>query len=163
MRFPRTQIASSGNIICCIIVFLSEFLFSAGISADSIEEKDTSKILRDIYLEMRVFDKYPGCDFIKREFFVGEDDDDTNKDIHVVILVQDVDGKEKITIQVTYMERREGRPVIGIAKSVKTISYFVLGDQTEVIKSDFDNNEKKIILPGVLQAIKNKKKLLKDI
>jgi hypothetical protein len=163
MRLPSTQTASSGVIICCILLCLSELVFSAGISADSIEEKDTSKILREIYLETREFEKYPGCDFIKREFFVGEDDDDTNKDIHVVILIQDVDEKEKITIQVTYMERRKGRPVIGIAKYVKVISYFVLGDQTEVIKSDFDDKEKGLVLPGVLQAIKNKKKLLKDI
>ncbi|MGB3860441.1 MAG: hypothetical protein WA915_00020 [Candidatus Aminicenantaceae bacterium] len=129
----------------------------------SIEKKDTSKILKEIYQEMKEFDKYPGCDFIKREFFVGEDDDDTNKDIHVVILVQDVDEKEKVTIQVTYMERSKGRPVIGIAKYVKVLSFFVLEDQTDIIKSDFDAKEKEIVLPGVLQAIKNKKKLLKEI
>ncbi|MGB6338374.1 MAG: hypothetical protein WBF32_01245 [Candidatus Aminicenantaceae bacterium] len=129
----------------------------------SIEKKDTSKILKEIYQEMKEFDKYPGCDFIKREFFVGEDDDDTNKDIHVVILVQDVDEKEKVTIQVTYMERSKGSPVIGIAKYVKVLSFFVLEDQTDIIKSDFDAKEKEIVLPGVLQAIKNKKKLLKEI
>ena len=163
MRFPSTQKALCSILICFVILFLSEFVFSARISVHSIEEKDISKTLREIYLEMKEFDKYPGCDFIKREFFVGEDDDDTNKDIHVVILVQDVDEKEKITIQVTYMERKQGRPVIGIAKYVKVISYFVLGDQTEIIKSDFDAKEKELVLPGVLQAIKNKKKLLKDI
>jgi hypothetical protein len=144
-------------------VGISEYVFSIRIPVDSIEKKDTSEILREIYMEMKDFDKYPGCDFIKREFFVGEDDDDTNKDIHVVIIVQDVDEKEKITIQVTYMERRKGRPVIGIAKSIKVISYFVLEDQVEIIKSDFDDKEKELILSGVFQAIKNKKKLLKDI
>lgn len=163
MKLPATPIASCCLIIFCLILCLSEFVFSMGISSFPIEEKDISKILREIYLEMRTFDKYPGCDFIKREFFVGKDDDDTNKDIHVVIIVQDVDRKEKITIQVTYMERREGKPVIGIAKSAKIISYFVLDGQTEIIKSDFGNNEKEVVLPGVLQAIKNKKKLLKDI
>jgi hypothetical protein len=80
-----------------------------------------------------------------------------------VILVQEVDEKEKVTVQVTYMERKKGRPVIGIAKYIKIISYFILGDQTEVIKSEFDEKEKGSILRGVLQAIKNKKKLLREI
>lgn len=112
---------------------------------------------------MKEFDNYPGYDFIKREFFVGEDDDDTNKDIHVVILVQEVDEKEKVTIQVTYMERRRGKPVIGIAKYIKLFSYFVSRGQTEIIRSDFEEKEKEYALSGVLQAIKDKKKLLKDI
>jgi len=129
----------------------------------SIKKKDNSKILKEIYQEMKEFKKYPGYDFIKREFFVGEDDDDTNKDIHVVILLQDVDEKKKVTIQVTYMERSKGKPVIGIAKYARVFSFFVLEDQIEIIKSDFDAKGKAIVLPGVLQAIKNKKKLLKEI
>jgi len=129
----------------------------------SIKKKDNSKILKEIYQEMKEFKKYPGYDFIKREFFVGEDDDDTNKDIHVVILVQDVDEKKKVTIQVTYMERSKGKPVIGIAKYARVFSFFVLEDQIEIIKSDFDAKGKAIVLPGVLQSIKNKKKLLKEI
>jgi hypothetical protein len=129
----------------------------------SLKKKDTAKILKEIHHEMKQFENYPGYDFVKREFFVGEDDDDTNKDIHVVILVQDVDQKEKVTIQVTYMERSKGRPVIGIAKYVKVLSFFVIEGQTEIIKSDFDAEGKEIVLPGVLQAIKNKKKLLKEI
>jgi hypothetical protein len=61
------------------------------------------------------------------------------------------------------MERRKGTPVVGIAKYIKALEYFVFENKTEIIKSDFDAKEKKIILPGVLQAIKNKKKLLKEI
>jgi hypothetical protein len=129
----------------------------------SLKKKDTSKILQEIYKEMKEFEKYPGCDFVKREFFVGEDDDDTNKDIHVVILVQDVDEKEKVTIQVTYMERSKGKPVVGIAKYVKVLSFFVRKNHAKIVQSDFDAKGKEIILPGVLKAIKNKKKLLKEI
>ncbi len=148
---------------CFLLLCLSEFVFPIRLSVISIEKKDTSKILKEIYQEVKGFEKYPGFDFIKREFFVGEDDDDTNKDIHVVILVQDVGEKKKVTIQITYMERSKGRPVIGIAKYVKVLSYFVLEDQTEIIKSDFDDKGKELVLPGVLQAIKNKKKLLNEI
>jgi hypothetical protein len=163
MRFPSIETALSGIQICCVMLCLSEFVFSSGISNNSFENKDTSQILREIYLEMKDFDKYPGCDFVKREFFVGEDDDDTNKDIHVVILIQDVDEKEKVTVQVTYMERRRGKPVVGIAKYIKIFSYFVRGDQKEIIRNDFDAKEEERVLSGVLKAIKNKKKLLREI
>jgi len=150
----------SGTIACCCFFCLAEFVFPVRSVFVPSKKKDISKILQEIYQEVKAFEKYPGCDFIKREFFVGEDDDDTNKDIHVVILVQDVDTKEKVTIQVTYMERTQGRPVIGIAKYVKVLSYFVQGDRVEIIKSDYERTEKELVLPGVLQAIKNKKKLL---
>jgi hypothetical protein len=163
MRFLPDKKVFRLVIACCLLFCLSEFAFSVRFSMISIKKKDTSKILKEIYREMKEFEKYPGCDFIKREFFVGEDDDDTNKDIHVVILVQDVDEKEKVTIHVTYMERSKGRPVVGIAKYDKVLSFFVLEDQTEIIKSDFDAKGEELILPGVLQAIKNKKKLLKEI
>jgi len=163
MKFPPTKKLIRGVITCCLVLFLPEFVFAVRSSVISLKKKDTSKILKEIYQEMKEFEKYPGCDFIKKEFFVGEDDDDTNKDIHVVILVQDVDQKEKVTIQVTYMERSKGKPVVGIAKYVKVLSFFVFGDQIEIIKSDFDANGKELIIPGILQAIKNKKKLLKDI
>ena len=163
MRFSPAKKLFRLVIACCLLFCLSDFALSVRFSMISIKKKDTSKILKEIYQEMKEFEKYPGCDFVKKEFFVGEDDDDTNKDIHVVILVQDTDEKEKVTIQVTYMERSKGKPVVGIAKYVKVLSFSVTEDQAEIIKNEFDAKGTEIILPGVLQAIKNKKKLLKEI
>jgi len=163
MKFPRAKKIFICATTWCLLLCLSEFLFAVRPTVISIKKKDTSKILKEIYQEMKEFEKYPGCDFVKKEFFVGEDDDDTNKDIHVVILVQDTDEKEKVTIQVTYMERSKGKPVVGIAKYVKVLSFSVIEDQAEIIKNEFDAKGTEIILPGVLQAIKNKKKLLKEI
>jgi hypothetical protein len=97
MRFAPARKALKGAIACCLLLCLVEFVFPVGLSKIFIEKKDISQVLKEIYQEMKEFDKYPGCDFVKREFFVGEDDDDTNKDIHVVILVQDVAEKEKVT------------------------------------------------------------------
>ena len=163
MRFSSTKAALNGIVMCCLVICLPKFVIPTSIYVRSLVKKDVTDILKEIYEEMKEFEKYPGCDFIKREFFVGEDDDDTNKDIHVVILVQEVDKKEKVTIQVTYMERKRGRPVIGIAKEIKLFSYFVYGEQTKIIKSDFVAKEREDVLLGVLKAIKNKKKLLKDL
>jgi hypothetical protein len=160
MRFSLAKSVISIAAVFCLLFCLCDFALAVRFIG---KQKDAIKNLKEIYKEIKEFGKYPGCDFIKREFFVGEDDDDTNKDIHVVILIQDVDEKEKVTIQVTFMERSKGKPVIGIAKYVKVLSYFVLDGQTEIIKSDFDDKEKELILPGVLRAIKNKKRLLKKI
>ncbi len=163
MRLSSIKTAATGIIALFLLMSLCIFVFPSRTSIPPGEKKDVSQILKDIYEEIKEFDKYPGCDFIKREFFVGEDDDDTNKDTHVVIIVQDIEEKAKVTIQVTYMERSKGRPVVGIAKCVKTLFYFVRDNHSEIIKSDFDEKEKEHILPGILRAIKNKKKLLKEI
>lgn len=146
-----------------MLMYLCEFGPASQSPSPAQKKKDTAQTLKEIYEEVKGFGAYPGCDFIKREFFVGEDDDDTNKDTHVVILVQDVDEKKKVLIQVTTMERSKGRPFIGIAKNVKALSYFIRDNHPEIIQSDFDDRETDCILPGVLRAIKNKKKLLKEI
>jgi hypothetical protein len=162
----KSQLAKkilSAVTVCCLLLCLTEFLFPVRFLSLPDKKVEISKILQEIYEEVKVFDRYPGCDFIKREFFVGEDDDDTNKDIHVVILVQDVDAKDKVTIQVTYMERSKGRPVVGIAKYVKVLSFYVQEDRVEIIQSDFDREEKQIVFLGILRAIRDKKKLLNKI
>jgi hypothetical protein len=162
-RFSSIKRAATCIIALFLLMSWSRFVFPSRTSIPPGNKRDVSKILKEIYKEIKEFSKYPGCDFIKREFFVGDDDDDTNKDTHIVIIVQDVNEKEKVTIQVTYMERSKGKPVIGIAKYVKALSYFIQENHIEIIKSDFDDKEKDYILPGILRAIKNKKKLLKEI
>ena len=106
---------------------------------------------------------YPGQNFILHEFFAGgPDDDDTNKDLHVVVLIQVVGGLEKMRIQVTYMERTKQDPTIKYAKEVKNISCLVAADRITVQSSDYSEKEMDNLAPDILQAILNKKKLLKD-
>lgn len=137
---------------------LPDSISYAGISG---KKKDSSKILREIYREVKELGRFPGDDFIKREFFVGEGDDDTYKDTHVLILIQNIDDKERITIQVTYLQHSENNPTIKYAKNVRSISYIFWGNKIDVIKSDYDEKECKKFLPKILHAIRGKKKLLK--
>ena len=123
--------------------------------------KDPSKVLREIYQEVKELGKFPGDEFIKREFFVGKDDDDTYQDIHALILIQNIDEIEKITIQVTYFQPSENDPTVKYAKDMKSISYALLQDEIVIIKSDYDEKERRKFLPQVLRAIRGKKKLLK--
>jgi len=124
-------------------------------------KKDPSKILREIYKEVKELGQFPGDDFIKREFFVGKDDDDTYQDIHVLVLIQNIDDEERMTIQVTYLQPSESNPTIKFAKNMRSILCLISGDHIDIIKSDYDEKEQKKFLPEILRAIRGKKKLLK--
>lgn len=126
-------------------------------------KKDILAILKKIYDEVKEMGPYPGESFFLHEFFAGgPDDDDTNKDQHVVVLIQVVGGVEKMKIQVTYMERTKQDRTIKYAKEVKNISCLVAADRITVQSSDYGEKEMDKLAPDILQAVLNKKKLLKD-
>lgn len=126
-------------------------------------KKDILAILKKIYDEVKEMGPYPGESFILHEFFAGgPDDDDTNKDQHVVVLIQVVGGVEKMKIQVTTMERSKQDRTIKYAKDVKNISCLVAAATVKLQSSDYSEKEMSKLAPDILQAILNKKKLLKD-
>jgi len=146
-------------------IFLSggELLDSRSCAEVSAKKKDSSKILREIYREVKELGRFPGDDFIKREFFVGKDDDDTYQDIHVLILIQNMDDGERMTIQVTYLQPSKNNPTVKYAESMRSIVCSLDEGSTDIIKSDLDEKEHKKFLSQVLHAIRGKKKLLKKI
>lgn len=61
----------------------------------SLSPANSAKIttlLKEIYGEVLELGPRRGEDFIRHEFFVGEEDDDTDKDFHLVVLIQDSPG-----------------------------------------------------------------------
>lgn len=105
---------------------------------------------------------YPAQPFILHEFFAGApDDDDTNKEQHVVVLIQIVNGVEVMKIQVTALERAKEDRNIKYAKGVKNISCRIAADKLEIQSSDYVDRELAKLAPDILQAIQNKKRLLK--
>jgi hypothetical protein len=161
-KFPESRLR--GHALFAL--FLSTVLLgSSPCAASEIpgSEKDTLAILKNIYVEVKQMGPYPGESFILHEFFAGGPDaDDTNKDQHVVVLIQVVGGVEKMRIQVTYMERTKQDRTIKYAKDVKNISCLVAADRITVQSSDYGEKEMSKLAPDILQAILNKKKLLKD-
>lgn len=152
-----------GLAIVSIFFGISSKMLSGTTSVSFIRNTDVKKLLKEIHDEVVLLGKYPGQDFFKREFFVGDDDDDTNKDIHVAIVIHETDDEEKMTIQVTYMERTKGRPVVGIAKNVRNIKcIYNRGSQISIKHCDFSDKELKSMLKDILRAIHNKKRLLKQ-
>ena len=65
---------------------------------------------------------YPGDTFIKHDFFLGPADDDSYKREHIVVLIQEVDGVERMKIQVTEMKCRPDNPRIQVAGKARTIA-----------------------------------------
>jgi hypothetical protein len=161
MKSLRIKIVLAGLIAFRLFLYSSESANSMDHKGISEANKDSYKVLKEIYREVKELGKFPGDDFIKREFFIGPGKDDTYKDIHVLVLIQNIEEKERITIQVTYLQRSENNPTIKYAKNVRSISCLYGGDKIDIVKSDYDKKERKTLLPDVLRAIRDKKKLLK--
>ena len=120
------------------------------------------EILKQIHDEVKELGRYPGEDFIRREFFIGnEDDDDTNKNQHVAVLIQTIDGLEKMRIQVTTMEPSQENPQVKYATSSKSISCQVGANVVAIQNSDYAEPELEKLAAEILRAVLAKKKLLK--
>ena len=144
------------------IVLLS-FASTAALGAPSGPRpaKKYLAVLKQIHSEVKEIGPYPGEDFIRREFFVGEDDDDTNKDIHVIVLIQSLESKEMMTIRVTEMAKDPGNPRARLAKTSRMLTCLVAEDRLEVQSSDYEEKDLAELVPEILTAIQNKKRLLK--
>lgn len=130
---------------------------------NSGEREAPLQTLKKIYDEVKELGNYPGEDFIKREFFIGRGDDDTNKDLHIVILIQSLEVGETMKIQVTFMETTKDNPNVRYAKTVKNIVCTIIENKLTVQGSDYDRNELEKLVPDLLQTIRDKKKLLQLI
>ncbi len=119
--------------------------------------------MRQIHGEVKEMAKSEEGAFLKREFSVGEDDDDTNKDVHAVILIQEIQGMDRVTVLVTYYERDKELPVIAVARNTKTFAYVTLGESVRVLQCDYTDRQLLSLLPELYRAILDKKKLLRLI
>jgi len=126
-------------------------------------EKDPCEILKEIYKEVRELGTYPTEDFIKRTFHINLDGDESNKEEHVVVLSHKAGDKERMIVQVTYFEYRRKSSTIKHPKDIRTVLCYIKGDNLEIAQCDYDEKEIRILLPEILQGIRNKKKLLKLI
>lgn len=144
-------------------LFLPFVWLTAPLAAPSQSEsgKKYLSALLQIYTEVKEMGPYPGEDFICREFFVGEDDDDTNKDIHIMVVIQPSGLKETMTVRVTEMEQDPGNPQASLAASSRMLSCFIGGGRVEIQSSDYKDKDLDKLAPEMLTAIQSKKRLLK--
>lgn len=118
--------------------------------------------IRDEVLELR---RYPGEDFVRGEFHLGEGDDDTNKTHAVGILIKDEDkgGGRRMTIVVTRLEPSAADPRIRLSRESETLVCRFAADEAEIVSSDHPPEGLGRLLRDILKAVVDKKNLLKEI
>ncbi|OGD19555.1 MAG: hypothetical protein A2W03_01305 [Candidatus Aminicenantes bacterium RBG_16_63_16] len=126
-------------------------------------EVSSADVLKQIYVEVKELGPYPGENFIKHEFFLGPADDDSYKREHIVVLIQVVEGVERMKIQITEMKNRPDNPRIQVAGKVRTISCKITARGVlSLLRSDYSGREIARLAPDVLRAVREKARLLKD-
>jgi hypothetical protein len=145
------------------LAVLLPIMLAAGLAALPSPQKsrDVSSLLREIEKTVREIGGYPGEDFVRREFFLGEGDDDTYKTHYVGILIKEDPEGPRMTIQVTRLEPSRDDPRVKYTRDPKTIVCRFAADRTEVVRSDYSQAELGSLLPDVLRAVVDKKNLLK--
>jgi hypothetical protein len=147
-----------------IAVFVAGGIRTVRTPARPDDSPRVAALILDIHREVKEMGPYPGEDFVRREFFIGEDDDDTNKDVHAVIIIQTVDGgDERMRIQVTKMERSANDPKISYARGVKNMVCRVsAAGEAALLTGDYTAKELEPVLRDLKRAILDKKRLLKS-
>jgi hypothetical protein len=118
--------------------------------------------IRDEVLELR---RYPGEDFTRGEFHLGEGDDDTNKTHAVGILIKEEDagGGRRMTIVVTRLEPSAADPRIRLSRESETLVCRFTADEVEIVSSNHPPEGLGRLLRDILKAVVDKKNLLKEI
>jgi len=125
------------------------------------KESGVPGLLREIRGEVLGLGRYPGEDFARGEFFLGEGDDDTNKTHAVGILVKDEDGGSRMTIVVSRLEPSRDDPRVKYTRDPRTVVCAFTFAGVELVRSDYPAAELEKLLPIVLKAVVDKKNLLK--
>ena len=142
---------------------LAPGLFSAPGTQAGPADVPAADVLKQIYVEVKELGPYPGETFIKHDFFLGPADDDSYKREHILVLIQDVDGVERMRVQVTEMKNRPDDPRIRLAGKTRTITCSVTGGGAlTLLRSDYSDTEIARLAPDILRAVREKKKLLDE-
>ncbi len=149
-------------ILLGLFITFASVASPAAASAGQDDELKCLEVLKKIYLEVKEFGCYPGQNFISREFFLGPADDDTYKNEHIAVLIQLADNQDTMKIQVTEMETVNIMPHVQTAKSARTIVCVIKEAQLAIQRSAYKPAELRKLAPEILQAIQEKKKLLKE-
>jgi len=139
-------------------------LFAVASGAPAVRDReDTLKVFRQVYDEVRVMPARPGELFIRQEFFIGEDDDDTNKDLSVSVVLPEGERPPVMIVQFTWMERDRADRRISRARLTKILRCVLERDTVQAKGVDgaaFEEKELRDLARGLLKAVRDKKRLL---
>ena len=127
----------------------------------TVLEDDSPSLLKKIYTEVKELGPYPGDPFIRRDFHIGEGDDDTYKDIHVAVVIHPVDLNEKMNVQVAYMKRSPRNRRLAYFSHSKDFSCLIEEGKIQILSCDFTQKERDKVFSKILESVRMKKKLLR--
>lgn len=152
------------SLVLMHVVQARPFLYPDELFPRALESKKTPEvILKGIYKEVSELGKRKNENFIKREFHFDLDENPTNSEEHIVVLIYDIDKRERMVVQVTYFETEGVKHSIKYAKDIRLISCHIASEKLEIDKCDFDKKEMKPILIDILTGIQEEKKIFKLI
>jgi hypothetical protein len=113
--------------------------------------------------EIRDVSEFMGIGLVKWEGFIGgPDDDDTNKDQHVLIMIRLRDEGESMTIAVTALERSRNDPKVKYARGTRTLVCGLADGTASLISADGGLPAWDKTAAEVLRAVLDKKRLLRE-
>ncbi len=133
------------------------------LSKKPASKKTTEEILKDIHKEVLDLGRRKDEYFIKREFHFDLDENPTNSEEHIVVLIYETKDTEKMIVQVTYFEAEGPKYSIKYAKDIKIVSCILEAEKLEIEKCDFSKKEMKPLMADILKGIQEEKKLYKLI
>ena len=128
------------------------------------DDSKAPALLRRVYDEVLTFGTTapaPEAPVLQDFFIGGPDDDDTNKDVHVVVLLYRAGGFEMMKLRVTTLVRSPSDPRIKKAAGSKACTCRVDGEGIAVVSSDLEDRDLARTASELLKAIADKKRLIK--
>ena len=144
-------------------IFLSSMVYSNNIKYGLVQDRKPADVLWEIYEEISELERIKNNSFIKGEFHVNLDGNEENKEEHIVVLNHFAAGQEKMLLQVTYFESRRKNSPVKYAKYVREIECCIIDHQVEIERCDYNQLEIDSLLPGILDGIRDTKKILELI
>lgn len=157
-------LAILAGMISLVVIQAYAFRNPCGLPLEKPEgKKDPEQILRNIYKEVSELGKRKDEHFIKREFHFDLDENPTNSEEHIVVLIYDIKEKEKMVVQVTYFETDGLRYSVKYAKDIKLVSCLIDSESLKIDTCDFTKKEMKPLFSDILKGIQEEKELFKLI
>jgi hypothetical protein len=135
-------------------------MYSRNITDGSTQNRKPADVLWKIYEEISELERIENGSLIKGEFHVNLDGNEENKEEHIVVLNHFAAGQEKMLLQVTYFESRRKNSPVKYAKCVREIECCILSERIEIERCDYNDVEIDSLLPGILEGIRDKKRIL---
>lgn len=160
-RFPGRRCGHPGPHGLALASALLLGIILGGVAfAQRPQDKGTPGLLREVRDEVKAMGAQAGEPFIQWNFFIGDDDDDTNKWIYALVMIEPSGEYEKMRLQLTWMEAEPRNPRVKKAGDNRLLGCLFKDDAFHLISSEFAESELEALLPGLLKAVREKKRLL---